>query len=328
MIDTKKVIFTTLILIGLCTSCSGDEDDFERGNWIERSVFDGIPRSNVASFVIDNKGYLGTGYDGDDYLNDFWEYNIEGDYWSQKANFPGVARSSAIGFSINDKGYLGTGYDGDTELSDFWEYNQALNTWEQKADFLGGNRRSAVGFSSNTSGYVGTGFDGDNDKKDFWKYNPIANSWSELEGFGGNKRRDATAFKINEKVYFGTGVSNGIYKEDFWEFDTTTDTWTRKKDLDDDDDYNILRANATSFAINGLGYISTGYAAGAMSSTWEYNPTSDLWEEITAIEATPRQDAVSFSNGTRAFVTLGRSGSLYLDDTFELFPLQEYDDED
>ncbi len=328
MINNKKVIFAALILVGVFTGCSGDDDEEERGNWIERSVFDGVPRSSAASFVIDNKGYMGTGYDGDDYLNDFWEYNIEGDYWSQKASFPGVARSSASGFTINNKGYIGTGYDGDNELSDFWEYNPSLNTWEQKADFLGGNRRGAVGFAGNTLGYIGSGYDGDNDKKDFWKYNPTTNNWEELEGFGGNKRRDATAFKINNKVYFGTGVSNGIYKDDFWEFDLTSETWTRKNDLDYDDDYNILRSNATSFSINNLGYISTGYVGGAIGTTWEYNPVSDIWEEITTIEATSRQDAISFSNGTKAFVALGRSGGLYLDDAFELFPLQEYNDED
>jgi len=327
MINNKSAIFAILILVGIFTGCSSDEEE-ERGNWIERSIFDGIPRSSVTGFVIDNSGYMGTGYDGDDYLNDFWEYNIEGDYWSQKASFPGVARSSATGFVINNKGYVGTGYDGDNELSDFWEYNPSLNTWEQKADFLGGRRRGAVGFAGSSLGYVGSGYDGDNDRKDFWKYDPAANSWEELEGFGGNKRRDATAFKINDKIYFGTGVSNGIYKNDFWEFDLISETWTRKRDLDYDDDYIISRSNATSFSLNGLGYISTGYAGGAIGTTWEYNPISDSWEEITAIEATSRQDAVSFSNGTQAFVALGRSGSLYLDDTFELFPLQEYNDED
>jgi N-acetylneuraminic acid mutarotase len=327
MIKRKQFLLST-VLLTILMSCSSDDDSYERGNWVERSVFDGIPRSNVAGFVIDNSGYTGTGYDGDDYLNDFWEYDMDGNYWVQKADFPSAARSSATGFSIDGKGYLGTGYDGDTELNDFWQYDPDSNTWGQKADFGGGLRRAAISFAANGSGYIGTGYDGDNDKKDFWKYNPTSNEWTELVGFGGDKRKDATAFVIDNMVYLGTGVSNGLYKEDFWKFDPTTEVFTKLTDLDDDDDYTIVRSNATSFSVDGLGYIAVGYKGGVISTTWEYDPNADTWEEITSFEATARQDAIGFSNGNRAFVMLGRSGSLYLDDGYELFPQQEYDDED
>ncbi len=327
MINTTKFLLGCLVVTLITTSCSSD-DDGDRGNWVERSVFDGTPRSSAVSFLIDNKGYVGTGYDGDDYLSDFWEYNIEGDFWAQKASFPGVARSSASGFSIGDKGYIGTGYDGDNELGDFWEYNSGTNSWIQKSDFGGGLRRGAVGFNANQNGYIGTGYDGDNDKKDFWKYDATTDEWIELVGFGGDKRRDATTFTLNGNVYLGTGVSNGLYIEDFWMFDPTTEIWTRKKDLDEDDDYNILRSNAVGFSVGNRGYIATGYNFGALGSIWEYNEGSDTWEEITALEATIRQDAIAFSNETRALVMLGRSGNLYLDDNYELFPQEEFNEDD
>ena len=326
---TNNRIF--LMLTGMVTlafaSCSSD-DDFERGNWQERSVFDGVPRSNVAGFTIGNFGYMGTGYDGDDYLNDFWQYDIENDYWVQKADFPGTARSSAKGFNLDGMGYVGTGYDGDFELADFWQYNPGSNVWTQKADFGGGERRAVTAFSGSGYGYMGTRYDGDNDRKDFWKYDPASDSWIELVGFGGDKRRDATAFTINSTVYFGTGVSNGLYLTDFWSFNTATDTWSRLTDLDEEDDYAITRSNAVSFSIDGLGYIVSGYLGGAIGSTWEYDPLTDEWEDITSLEATARQDAISFTTGTRGIIALGRSGSLYLDDSYELFPQDEYDDED
>ncbi len=328
MIHNRKILFGIALLSLLTISCSDDDDDTERGNWKERSVFDGIPRSNAISFTINNKGYMGTGYDDDDYLTDFWEYDIDGDFWSQKASFPGTPRSSASSFALNNKGYLGAGYDGDNELSDFWEYDPSSNSWTQKADFGGGVRRGAVGFGVDNTGYMGTGYDGDNDKKDFWKYNPTNDQWEELVGFGGNKRRDATTFTIDGKVYLGTGISNGLYKTDFWEFNPQTEVWSRKNDLDEDDDYRITRSNAVGFSINGLGYIATGNVGGALSTIWEYSPNSDLWEEISNLEATSRQDAISFSNGSRGFVLLGRTGSLYLDDNYELFPQEELDEDD
>ena len=172
------------------------------------------------------------------------------------------------------------------------------------------------------------GNDGDNDKKDFYKYDPVSDKWSELVGFGGEKRKYATSFIIDNYVYMGTGVSNGLYKEDFWQFDPATETWTQLTDLDEEDDYYLTRSNAVSFSIDGMGYLSSGYNAGALTSTWEYDPLIDQWEEITNLEATVRQDAVSFSTGTKAFVLMGRSGSLYLDDIYELHPQEEYDDED
>ncbi|OUS00957.1 galactose oxidase [Flavobacteriales bacterium 33_180_T64] len=320
-----KLIFKMVCIAFLILSCSSEDDDTQIGDWQERSVFDGIPRSNAVGFVINAKGYMGTGYDGDDYLNDFWEYNIEGDYWVQKADFIGVERSSASGFAIDGNGYIGVGYDGDNELGDFYQYNVSTNTWEQKADFGGGFRRSAVSFSANSSGYIGTGYDGENDKKDFWKYSPLTNQWSELIGFGGDKRRDATTFVIDDKVYLGTGVSNGLYKDDFWEFDTGSETWTRLEDLDNEDD--LLRSNAVGFSINGLGYIATGYNFSSMSSIWEYNPSNDSWDETTAFEATFRQDAITFNDQDRAFVLLGRTGSLYFDDNYEFLPTVEYDED-
>ncbi|MEP1490378.1 MAG: kelch repeat-containing protein [Algibacter sp.] len=328
MKNNRIFLIGTLALVSVFLSCSSDDDDTDRGNWQERSVFDGVPRSNAIGFTIDNSGYMGTGYDGDDYLSDFWEYNIDGNYWAQKADFLGSARSSASGFAIDDKGYVGVGYDGDVELSDFWEYDPAANTWSQKANFGGGTRRAAVGFGVNSTGYIGTGYDGDNDRKDFWKYNPGTDEWSELVGFGGNKRIDATTFEIDDKIYLGTGVSNGLYLDDFWEFDPTTEVWTSLNDLTEDDDYSIARSNAVAFSIDGLGYVATGYYGGALGSVWEYDPSSDEWENITSIEATVRQDAVAFSNGSRAFVSMGRTGTLYLDDNYEIFPQEDYDDED
>lgn len=323
-----QIISMTVLSLFFLSACSNDDEDDELGNWIDRSVFDGSPRSSVSGFTIGNTGYMGVGYDGDDYLSSFWSYDIDGDYWSQKADFPGSARNAAVGFQVDGTGYIGSGYDGLDELDDFYAYNPSANTWSQIASLPTTPRRSAVAFGINGYGYFGTGFDGDNDRKDFWKYNPSTDTWEELVGFGGDKRRDAVTFTIGDQVYLGTGVSNGIYLDDFWVFDATTETWSKKLDLDEEDDYSIVRSNAVAFTLNGYGYIACGAASGALNSVWEYDSGTDTWELKTSFEGTTRQDAIAFSNGSRAFVGLGRSGTLYLDDLDEFFPFAEYDDED
>lgn len=316
-------------LIALCMlSCSSDDDDDKLGNWVGSSVFDGTPRSSAIAFTLGNKGYMGTGFDGDDYLNDFWSYDMDGNFWSQLADFSGSPRSSAVAFAVENRGYVGSGFDGDNELSDFYKYDPTTNTWSVTAAFEGTARRGAIAFNSETSGYVGTGFDGDNDKKDFWKYSPQTDTWVELVGFGGTKRREATTFSIGNKVYMGTGVSNGLDQEDFWVFDTTTEKWSELEDLDTDD-YDVRRSSSVGFSIGDKGYLVGGSQAGGITtSVWEYNPATDFWDEKTSFEGITRQDAISFYNGTKAFVTLGRSGNLYLDDNWEFFPFEEEDEDD
>jgi len=311
-------------------ACSSDDDGGdELGNWVDRSVLDGTPRSSAAAFTIGNLGYMGTGFDGDDYLNDFWSYDFEGNFWRQLADFPGLERSSGVGFAVNGNGYIGLGFDGDDELGDFYRYNVGSNTWSPIATFEGPPRRGAIAFNSPTAGYVGTGYDGDNDRKDFWRYDPATDSWTELIGFGGTKRRDATSFTIGTNVYIGTGESNGLDQTDFWVFDTTTETWSDLLDLDDDDDYEIARSNGVGFSMGDRGYIACGELGLSSSrSVWEYNPSTDLWEEKTAYEGVAREGAIAFYNGSRVFLALGNSGNLYLDDNREFFPLEEEDEDD
>jgi len=320
----NKLFLGLALTAALVSGCSSDDDSDDVGNWLTSTVFDGVPRSSAVSFVIGNFGYVGTGYDGDKYLNDFWKYDVDGGYWVQRADYPGEGRSSAVAFTANAQGYIGTGYNGTTELADFYKYDPDANTWTAIANFGGTARRAAVGFNSTTAGYVGSGFDGTNDKKDFWKYLPATNTWEEQFGFGGNKRREGTTFTIGTKVYFGTGASNAINQTDFWVFETTTETWTRLRDLDYDDDYTVERSSGSGMSIGNYGYI----AGGDVSSVWEYNPENDKWTKKTNFEGASRQDAVAISTDTRSFLLLGKYGNYYYDDMFEFKPFDKYDDED
>ena len=158
-------------------------------------------------------------------------------------------------------------------------------------------------------------------------------TWTLVNGFGGNKRRNATVFVIADKAYLVTGSNNAVYQEDFWEFDPATEVWTRKRDIskntDDDytynDEYAIVRSNASSFTMNGLGYLVGGEN---VKTTWEYNPSTDLWAERTPMEGASRTDAVGFAINNRGFYMLGRVGSTYFDDAWEFKPLEEQNDND
>ena len=153
---------------------------------------------------------------------------------------------------------------------------------------------------------------------------------------GGSKRRDAVAFVIDGKGYVCTGISNGEYQDDIYMYDPSEGKWTQKRDIADnnddenyDDDYNIVRSNAVAFVIDNRAYVGMGVTSSLRNDFWEYDPVADLWEEKTAYEGVARTDAVAFSiEGTRGFVTTGRSSSYEFDDILEFKPFDEYEEHD
>jgi len=331
----KVCVFSILLFLAFgCGNDNGDDEEEVIGNWIELSDFEGVPRSDAVAFCIGNKGYVGTGYDGSDRLNDFWEYDPQQNNWTRKADFPGAPRNGAVGFGTDTSGYIGTGYDGVNKLKDFWKYDPVADSWSQISDFGGTARYGAVAFAIENKGYVGTGYDG-NCLKDFWEYEPSTGQWTQKLSLGGGKRRDAVAFVIEGKGYICTGIDNGVYEDDFWEFDPAAEQWSKKRSIanisDDeyDDDYTIIVGiNKVAFSINAKGYAATGGKSTAGIIVWEYNPNSDLWTRKTSLEASERIDAVGFSIGDLGYITTGRNSSYYFDDLWGLKPEEEQKDLD
>jgi predicted porin len=75
-----------------------------------------------------------------------------------------------------------------------------------------------------------------------------------------------------------------------------------------------------AFSIDGKGYVATDGSGTVGTAVWEYQPTSDLWEEKTSLEATARIEAVGFSVGNLGYITTGRSSSYYFDDLWGFEP--------
>jgi N-acetylneuraminic acid mutarotase len=327
------IISFSLIASQGCTK-STDADDELIGNWKRADDFEGNARSEAVSFTIGDYAYVSTGSTNSDRFKDLWEYNLARRYWIQKADFPGVARNSAASFSIGTKGYIGTGYDGATRLNDFWEYDQATNQWTQKANFSGSGRYDAVGFAINAKGYISCGYDG-NYLKDLWQYDPVMDQWLQKASVGGSKRSAAVAFVVNDKAYIASGSNNGEIQQDLWMYDPTANEWTEKKKIYNysdetyDDDYGTIpRQNGVAFAIGNYVYVTSGENSSITSATWQYDPANDSWTAKTAFEGTGRSGAVAFSLGSRGFILTGRSGSLMMDNAYELLPNDEQVDND
>ncbi|MFT4024812.1 MAG: hypothetical protein QM664_13635 [Flavihumibacter sp.] len=335
----KRFSFFLLLCSSLwLAGCTKNSDsDTLIGNWVRRSDFEGVGRSEAITAVLDGKAYVGLGYNGTDRLADLWVYDNTADFWQKKADFPGTPRNSAVAFAAGGKIYVGLGYDGVNYLKDFWAYDPAANSWTQVADFGGSARYEAVAFSLNDKGYVCSGNDG-NYLKDFWSYNPTTNTWTQEISPGGTKRSAASVFVIDNKAYLCLGENNGATVNELWMYDGASAEWTEKRKLTNvssdsyDDKYTgITRSNAVAFTIDGKGYITTGTigsGSGLTSNTWEYNPADDTWLQKTAFDGTAREGAVGFSVNNRGYVSAGRTLTLRLDDTREFQPNADNDTND
>ena len=334
-----KRVFSYLFLAGSsfflfysCTKDTASTTDLV-GNWVRKSDFDGVARSEAVSFVVGDTAYLTTGYDGTNRLNDTWKYDATNNFWIQRASFPGSARNSAVAFATTTKGYVTTGFDGINKLKDTYEFTPATNSWAKKADFGGSARIDAVGFGIGTKGYVTTGNDG-NDLKDFWMYDPASDSWTQKVSLGGSKRSGAVAFVYQNQGYVVTGINNGQAVNDFWVYDPSADKWTEKRFISNvstdtyDDGYNIVRSNACAFVMNDKAYVTTGENGSILKTTWEYDFATDVWAQKTAFEGLERTGAIGFSVKNRGFVVTGRNSTYRFDDLREFLPADTYNAND
>lgn len=285
-IGAKGYIGTGVNVSGACLADFWEYDN-AANTWTQKADFGaatssvtGLVRSNAVAFVVNNKGYVGTGTDGTILYKDFWEFDPVANTWTQKSDFgytvsttdtDGTARKDAVGFSIGTTGYVGTGIDASGYTSDFWAYVPATDTWTAKASFLGGARASAVGLGIGSNGYIGTGVNGSTYYKDFYEYNPVTNLWVKKADFAGDARMNAVAlYSFCGSAYVGLGMVPCGYFSDFWEYDSVTDTWIRKANFGGGP-----RAAAVGFSIGAESHFAgTGEDANATlyKDFWKYQP--------------------------------------------------------
>ncbi len=335
---SKNLFLSGLLVLAVFSSfisCKKSSTHPLIGNWIALADFGGDARNEAVAFSIGEVGYVGTGYNGDERLKDFFSYDAPTNNWAQIATPPVefVARTGAVAFSAGGKGYVGTGRDLNNELRDFWVYDPGTNTWDSVSSCPVA-RYGAVAFSINNIGYVGTGYNG-NTLLDFYSYTPSTDTWQAIPNYP-SKVREAVAFVLNNKGYVCTGEKNSTFINEFYMYDPDLNSWKPKRKISNvssesfDNNYSIVRQKAVAFTIGGKAYVTTGDNNGTLQTTWEYDPTTDLWVARTSFEGSSRASAVAFSTESgRGFVTTGlQSSSNYFDDLFEFKPTEDYNEAD
>ncbi len=300
--------------------------------WFRRADFDGEARTEAVAYIYDGKIYVGLGYNGFAYLNDFWEYNPDAKTWRNVKGFP-KARMSAVAAVYNDTVVVGTGLSQDGPERDMWRYDKFSNLW-QPMDSLPGNceRYDAVAFTLNLNGkqrvIIGTGFR-NSPLNDFYYYKSeadtagaIYSAWRPLtsSGFPGAARSQAVAAVIGNRAIVGLGKSANGYLRDFYILNPDqgyTLNWTYLTELPPE--LSSGRANAVAFglsferngSLNNWFFFGTGRDENdsLYNDLWAYDINQGKWMRKSDIRedfiiGEPREGAVGLSF-TRSHVEFG-----------------------
>jgi hypothetical protein len=267
------------------------------GTWIKKANFPGVPRSNAASFSINNIGYVATGADMNSTpLSDMYAYDPVADSWTKKANLPGLPRSYAFGITIGNKGYLIGGWSGPTSglqyLPDVWEYDPATDSWTQKMNFPGSPKIFAGGFAIGNTAYYGLGYNG-SDVNDWWHYDPNADLWTRKADFVGNLYTANYGFSIGGTGYL---LIFGSY-QNWYSYDTAADQWTARNP-----NPSYIDAAGMPFTIGNQGYYIPG--TGLFHQTWVYDAPTDSWSRRTSPNI-KRSEGVGVVVNSSLYIGLG-----------------------
>ena len=189
--------------------------DEQNDTWISVSLYPGSPAYTCASFVLNDKLYVGIGYAP--YTNELWEYDPATDIWAQKANFPGSYRQNCTAFVINNIAYVGLGADGLDAFNDIYSYDPQSDSWIFVTNLPGTQRYAANCFVIDDKAYISCGSDLTNFLDDCWEFDPFNMTWTQVTNYGGAATHACNYFTINGVGYAGLGRS-AVFQSDMWKF--------------------------------------------------------------------------------------------------------------
>ncbi|MCO5935410.1 hypothetical protein NAF17_07645 [Mucilaginibacter sp. RB4R14] len=143
--------------------------------------------------------------------------------------------------------------------------------------------------------------------------NGLPGYWTRLGDFAGMGRVRSFGFTIGGKGYIlGGNAASGFNSQlidDFWEYDPKTDKWTQKADYPGQ-----AAEYIRGFAINGKGYVGTGYGQRLATpgdeipqnnDFWEYDPATDKWTRKADFAGGERENVIAFEINGTGYMGLG-----------------------
>ena len=218
------------------------------------------------------KGYVFGGYNGNQFLNDLWEYNPATNTWSALTSLPGIGRSGAASFVLNDTVYIIGGKTAvSLAINEVWSYSIASNTWTQKNNFPFGNLWRSSATKLDNKGYLLFG----RDETDFfhnelYEYSPNQDVWTPISNFPSLGRSHSSVSVINNDLFICFGLDSlGNSHNDVWQYDIAQNTWMNYPGIP-----SIGRRGGIGLAKDNKFYYTTGIDESneRLFQTWKFDP--------------------------------------------------------
>lgn len=187
----------------------------------------GTARFSAVAGSINNIGFVGCGFDGNN-QNNFFKYNPATNVWSAFASpFPGDKRTGAVAFVLANQFYVATGTNNNANVSDVYAYNPQNDAWTMKHylrtvstatenyDNLAVARSQAVAFTVNDKAYITTG---GSTLLSCYEYNAADDTWTLKNPYVGSVRNNAVGFGIGNYGYVGLGYNGSNRFDNFYRF--------------------------------------------------------------------------------------------------------------
>lgn len=232
-------------------------------------------RNSGVNFVLDNKIYIGWGYNSTDnvlFEDEFVAYDPATDTWVKTikapANIP--PRTGAAAVAVGGKVYMGVGITTTTNTSHnkWYRVDVPTNTWTQMADFPVATFEPAFGVVGNKI-LVGPGAF----TTKIYEFNEAGTgSWSEKADIGLEMYYCST-FELNDRLYFGMAlVSGSDFKKSYYGINATGNIITTTEFPG----YN--ETGAATFTYNGKAYLIES----SLRQLYEYTPDAagGTWSKV------------------------------------------------
>jgi N-acetylneuraminic acid mutarotase len=252
--------------------------------------FPGQLRIDAVAFVLNGKGYVGSGRDSaNTILTDFWSYDpsFSTNRWQQVDSIP-LRVYDAISFVIESEGkaYVGSGNTGTSNETDFKPTTEMRafdgSMWQTgipNGDLV--RLANAVGWTVNDTPFVATGHQnslGSPHLRSVYKFQMEFKDY--LPKYEGAPRQSAIAFAIGSRGYVGTGSNQKNGMDPTYRYFFVLDIEHRELGWRKiDNPGNALYCGSTAFSLHGKGYMCGGLkkfeAATPLTSDeiWEYTPS-------------------------------------------------------
>ena len=209
---------------------SAYEYDPVSDSWNTLPSFPGSARSfGIGTVASNGKAYLGFGATTNQYLQDFWSFDVNGQ-WTQLASCDCSGRRHPAMIAIGDRIYVGLGDDVNGDKRDWWMYSIPNDNWTQITSLPGPARHHPFMFNAGGQVFAGLGHSGGTIYRDWYKLDTAANTWTAMNLFPGEARVAGTQFAMHGYgfVLSGDGDNHGYMATgEMWRYNPNTDSWTQ-----------------------------------------------------------------------------------------------------